>query len=75
MNYLGQDRTDIANTDKELSKDMSSPDTDSMAKLKRLGRYLKGRPRYVTTYPYQGPVDRITEWTDTGFAGCIKSRN
>ena len=45
MNYLSQDRTDIANTVKELSKDMSSPDTDSMARIKRLGRYLKGKPR------------------------------
>ena len=74
MNYLCQDRTDIAYTVKELSKDMSSPDTDSIAKLKRLGRYLKGTPRYVTKYPYQEIFDKITLWTDTDSAGCTKSR-
>ena len=32
LNYIGQDRTDIANTFKELSRDMSSP-TAPTAKL------------------------------------------
>ena len=53
---------------------MSSPDTDSMATMKRLGRYLKGKPRFVTTYPYQDSVDRVAVWIDTDFSGCLKSR-
>ena len=47
MNYLEQGRTDIANTVEELSKDMSSPDTESMATMKRPDRHLKGKARYV----------------------------
>ena len=34
MNYLGQDKRDIANTVKELSTDISSPSTEGMVKLK-----------------------------------------
>ena len=43
MNYTGQDRADIANAVKKLSKDMSSSDTDSMARMQRRGRYLEGK--------------------------------
>ena len=73
-NYLAQDRTDIANTVKDLSKDMANPTEESWAKLKRFGRYLLGALRYVLEYKYQEAQDHIEVWTDTDFAGCVKSR-
>ena len=73
-NYLPQDRTDLGYAVKELSKDMSNPKQESLGKLKRLARYLKDKPRLVMKFDYQGTVNGVTVWTDTDFAGCVKSR-
>ena len=74
MNYLGQDRSDIQFTIKELSKDMANPTTASMSRIKRLVRYLKGAPRYIIKMKYQSKPNSLTAWSDTDFAGCTKSR-
>ena len=74
MNYLGQDRSDIQFAVKELGKDLASPSQESWMKLKRLLRYLKGSPRLRLKYSYQHNDRTITAWTDSDFAGCIKSR-
>ena len=52
-NYLSPDRPDISNAVKELSRIMSRPTKDDMQRLKRLGRYLKGKPRLVMKYNWQ----------------------
>ena len=44
-NYLSPDRPDVAYSVKELARNMSSPTKGNWAQLKRLGRYLKGKPR------------------------------
>ena len=74
MNYLGQDRTDIQNTIKELGKDLAGPTNHSIVKAKRLMRYLKGAPRLTILYNYQSNPGRISAWSDSDFAGCEKSR-
>ena len=43
---------------------MSKPMVIDQAALKRLGRYLVDKMRYVTTFAYQGPVEAVTVWTD-----------
>ena len=45
-----------------------------MVRVKRLGRYLKNQPRFVLQFKYQEGCDNITVWTDTDFAGCVKTR-
>ena len=45
--YLSQDRPDLSCSTKELARDMQKPSEQSMTNLKRLGRYLKKRPRLV----------------------------
>ena len=52
-NYLAPDRPDIAYSVKELARQMSSPRQGDMQRLKRLGRYLKGRPRLQQMYGWQ----------------------
>merc|ERR1711911_93626 len=47
-NYLAQDRSDIGFVVKELCRHMSSPSKSDWDRLKRLGRYLAGRPRVIT---------------------------
>jgi len=49
--YLAQDRSDIAEAVKCLSQHMAKPREAHVADVKRLARYLKGRPNVVLTFP------------------------
>ena len=74
-NYLGQDRADGSYSSKELCRDFSAPNEHSLQKLKRLGRYYKGKPRLVYKYPFAtAPATEITVYCDTDFAGCSQTR-
>ena len=41
LNYLAQDRPDIQFAVRECAKEMSSPTSEGLEKMKRIGRYLK----------------------------------
>ena len=43
-NYLAQGRPDTSFSRRELCRELAVPNGQSLVKLKRLGRYLKGRP-------------------------------
>ena len=68
-NYMSPDRPDISHAVKELARNMSKPTTGDWAKLKRLGRYLVGRPRLQTTYPWQHATSEMVAYTDADWAG------
>ena len=68
-NYVAQDRPDIKFAVKELCRCMSSPTVEDQAKLKRLGRYMKGRPRAVLLHPWQEAVDTIDVYSDANWDG------
>ena len=53
---------------------MSSPKASDMRALKRLGRYLVGRTRYVIRYERQRRVKGISTQVDTDHAGCLRTR-
>ena len=74
LNYLAQDRSDITYSAKELSREMAKPTKASWVKMERIHRYLMGAPMFVLEYKYQSRQERIVTWTDSDFAGCIKSR-
>ena len=57
--YLSQDRSDIQYAVKETSRSMSCPKLSDWEKLKRIGRYLLDKKRYVMNYPYQGTVEQL----------------
>ena len=74
-NYLGQDRADGSYSSKELCREFSAPNEHSLQKLKRLGRYYKGKPRLVYKYPFaKEPATEVTVYCDTDFAGCSQTR-
>ena len=52
---------------------MSAPTELSLMALKRLGRYLIGRPRLVFRYPFQS-ASHVDCYSDTDWAGCPKTR-
>ena len=52
---------------------MASPSKGSVIKLKRLGRYLVGKPRVATEYQWQEPVEALEVYTDSDWGGCKKT--
>jgi hypothetical protein len=59
---------------KECARHMSDPTTYAMAKLKKLARYLKYRPRYVVSYKMQDYTSCVTAQCDSDHAGCLRTR-
>ena len=72
-NYLSADRPDCQSAAKEICRWMSSPTELAMTALKRLGRYLIGKPRLVFRYPYQD-ANAVDCYSDTDWAGCPRTR-
>ena len=72
-NYLAADRLDAQFACKEVCRWMSSPSERAWQALKRICRFLQGLPRVVYTYPQQ-TVDDVDVYTDTDWAGCVKTR-
>ena len=73
-NYLSADRPDIQFPVKELCREMSSPTARSMTRLKRVGRYLKHRPRLIWRYDFQADDNVVDVSTDANWCGCRISR-
>ena len=69
-NYLAQDRVDIQFATKEVCRGMCTPRRGDIKKLRRLARYLITVPRAIVQYGWQRPVESITSFTDSDFAGC-----
>ena len=70
LKYLSQDRSDIQFSVKEMCRHISSPTQGQMARLKRLGRYIKKYPRVINHFRYQDTPQEIKVWTDSDHAGC-----
>ena len=72
-NYLAQDRPDLRYTVKELCKKMSSPTSADWARMKKMCRYLAGRPRMrQKNVGIDGGV--IEVFVDADWGSCKKSR-
>ena len=63
------DRPDIQFAVKKLATSMSSPTNRNWQELKRLGRYLKKRPRVVIDYNWQKTSTNIIAYSDSDWAG------
>ena len=74
-NYLQPDRPDIQYAVKEVCRQMSRPTLRSWEMLKRIGRYLKGKPRLIWRYDWQAEITVIDITSDANWAGCRKGRN
>ena len=73
-NFLAADRPDVAYATKELARRMSEPRQGDWARAQRLARYLRGKPRLVTKFDYQGVPGEIQGFSDTDWAGCRVAR-
>ena len=73
-NYLGADRPDVQFAVKEACRDMSAPTQRSLRIMKRVVRYLVGKPRLVWKYQWQPETELIEVFADATFAGCKLTR-
>ena len=74
INYLSQDRVDLAFASKEISRHMANPKIGDEILVKRVVRYLKQYPRLVVKYPWQEDCSEVSVFTDSDWGGCVKTR-
>jgi len=78
--YLSVDRPEARFATKELARRMANPTRGNLKELKRLGRYLRGKPRLVMVYRLQGEVigernpDYLYALADSNWADCRETR-
>ena len=68
INFLSLDRIDLQFAAKECSRKMSCPTQGDWGRLKRIGRYLRGRTRFVLQYPFQCAPEVLTGYSDANWA-------
>ena len=73
-NYLGADRPDCVFAIKEGCREMCSPTTGSLRRLRRIAKYLKAHPRLVWHFDMQAPTDILNVFSDADWAGCRRTR-
>ena len=73
LNYMAADRPDLQFAVKEVARHMASPHTGHWHALKRIGQYLKGRPRLILRYYWQSKISTVATYTDSDWAGCKKT--
>ena len=69
-NYLALDRADLQYAVKEVCRAMAKPTVGAKKKLKRVARYLKGKPRMVWAFNWRGEENDIETFGDSNWAGC-----
>ena len=72
--FLGLDRPDLQYSAKEVSRGMARPTLSDLHRLKRIARYLIKYPRAVFLFKHQNPTNKIQVYSDSDWAGCIKTR-
>ena len=73
--FLAQDRADVSSESvKSLTRWMQSPTDARMKDLKRLVRYIAGKPRVVTHFRAQSMYKEIKVYCDNEHAGRLLTR-
>jgi hypothetical protein len=73
--YMGQDRPDLSVPGKLLAKVMANPTSRAVRALKRVIRYLKGKPRGSLQYRwYPGSSTTVMAMSDSDWAGDRTTR-
>ena len=73
LNYMASDRPDIQFAVKEAARNMSSPRKSDWPAVRRIGKYLKGRPRLVLKFSWQDRMKTVVTYTDSDWAGCVNT--
>lgn len=74
VNYLAQDRPDLSLASNMVARSMSNPMRGDEVKMKRLLRYLQGRPVCTVHYAFQPRSQPYFLYTDSDWASCRQTR-
>ena len=74
LNYYSLDRAYLLYPVKELMRRMSDPRVEDEIALKRIARYLIGKPREVSRYTWKPLSKELVVFVDSDFAGCRRTR-
>jgi hypothetical protein len=74
INYSALDRPDLSFASRVASSHMSCPKEGDYQLIKRIIRYLKGKPRVAIRYKFQDASEGITVFTDSDWAGDEATR-
>ena len=74
LNYIAQDRGDLAYASKEISKRMARPEVGDLKLVEGAVEYLRRYPRWVSSYAWQHPPGGLTVYTDSDWGGCTRTR-
>ena len=69
INYVGVDRPDLSFASRVASSHMSNPKEGDEQVIKRIIRYLKGKPRVAIRYEFQDDPHTLTVYMDSVWAG------
>ena len=73
LNYICPDRPDIGYAVKASARNMSKSRASDFQKLRKIGRYVVGRPRLIMRFPWQETLVRIVAFTDSDWAGFARA--
>ena len=74
VNFLAADRSELQFASKECSRRMANPRVMDWGAVKRIGRYLLGRPRSVQWFLWQDAPGHFSVYSDSDWAGCRETR-
>ena len=74
LNFLALGRIDLQFAAKECARKMARPTTMDWQRLKRVGRYLRGCPQGVISYPFQDEPEFLTAMSNANWAGDRQTR-
>ena len=74
LNYLAQDRPDIALAANFLARSMAHPRVGDEVRVKRVIRYLEAHPRCRLNFVYQEMPKQVTVLSDSDCAGDQATR-
>ena len=71
---MALDRLDLSFAGKDFLRGIANPTEADEIRLKRIIRYVKGRPIARILYRWQDGLTNITTYTDSDWAGCVSTR-
>ena len=74
LNYLSLDRPSLKRASARVASGMANPQPWHWEALKRVGRYIKGRPAETLWYAWQRPTELVKTFTDSDWGGCQRTR-
>ena len=74
INYMALDDPRIAYASKQISQVMSKPTEEGEVCIKRVLRFLRGRPWCEWRFPWQEMPIHLVGYSDSDWAGCTKTR-